>query len=98
MFSWDPAKARLNARKHGVSFEEAVAAFGDPRALDGPDARHSIAERRRLLIGTASTGRIVTIAYTRRTVNEAQTTRLISARPASARERAAYEGSADSRD
>jgi hypothetical protein len=27
---WDPAKARANRRKHGVTFEEAVTVFNDP--------------------------------------------------------------------
>jgi uncharacterized DUF497 family protein len=26
-FTWDPAKAKLNAKKHGVSFEEAQTIF-----------------------------------------------------------------------
>ena len=30
---WDPAKARLNVRKHGVLFADAVAALEDERAL-----------------------------------------------------------------
>jgi uncharacterized DUF497 family protein len=25
---WDPGKARLNARKHGISFADAVASLG----------------------------------------------------------------------
>ena len=30
LFEWDPNKARLNLRKHGVSFDEAVTVFYDP--------------------------------------------------------------------
>jgi len=29
-FEWDPEKAEANLSKHGVSFAEAVTAFGDP--------------------------------------------------------------------
>lgn len=29
-FTWDPAKAAANLRKHGVSFDEAMEAFRDP--------------------------------------------------------------------
>ena len=29
-FEWDEKKAAANLRKHGVSFEEAASAFGDP--------------------------------------------------------------------
>jgi uncharacterized DUF497 family protein len=31
-FEWDPGKAALNLQKHGVSFEDASAVFGDPLA------------------------------------------------------------------
>ena len=30
--AWDPKKARLNLRKHKVSFEEAATALSDPMA------------------------------------------------------------------
>jgi hypothetical protein len=36
-FSWDPRKAASNERKHGVSFEEAVTAFGDLLSITVPD-------------------------------------------------------------
>jgi len=45
-FEWDPAKAEANQRKHGVSFEEASTAFGDPLHLVIADPRHSLAEER----------------------------------------------------
>jgi hypothetical protein len=32
-FDWDLEKAEANARKHGVSFMEALTAFGDPLSL-----------------------------------------------------------------
>jgi uncharacterized DUF497 family protein len=32
-FEWDPAKARANNRKHGVSFDIARYVFDDPDAL-----------------------------------------------------------------
>ena len=32
-FEWDPQKADLNRRKHGVTFDEASTAFGDPLAI-----------------------------------------------------------------
>ena len=30
VFEWDEAKAQTNARKHQVTFEEAVSVFSDP--------------------------------------------------------------------
>jgi len=41
---WDPEKARLNLRKHKVSFEEAATTMSDPMAATGADPGHSIAE------------------------------------------------------
>jgi uncharacterized DUF497 family protein len=32
-FQWDPAKAQSNARKHGVTFDQAAAVFLDTLAL-----------------------------------------------------------------
>jgi uncharacterized protein (DUF4415 family) len=32
-FEWDSAKASINLRKHGVSFDDAIVAFADPYAL-----------------------------------------------------------------
>lgn len=38
---WDPLKARANARKHGITFQEAETAFYDDNALVIPDPDHS---------------------------------------------------------
>jgi len=38
---WDPAKARIDLRKHGVSFEEAETVFYDDHALLLDDPEHS---------------------------------------------------------
>jgi uncharacterized protein len=39
-FEWDAAKARANARKHGVTFEEAASAFLDDLAVPYEDPIH----------------------------------------------------------
>ena len=85
-----PRKAEANAAKHGVSFGEAVTVFLDANALDGPDLQHSKAEMRYLRLGRAADGRVLMVAYTLRRSGDAETIRLISARRASRRERAAY--------
>jgi uncharacterized DUF497 family protein len=90
VFEWDPRKAEANAAKHGVSFDEAVTVFLDADALDGPDLRHSRAEPRYLRLGRAVDGRLLVVAYTLRRIGDAEAIRLISARRASRRERAAY--------
>jgi uncharacterized DUF497 family protein len=86
-FSWDPAKADANARKHGVTFEEAVTAFGDPYSLAIPDPDHSRTEDRFILIGRSSRERLLTVVHPER----GDTIRIISARRASRREHHAYE-------
>ena len=41
-FEWDAKKAADNLRKHGVSFDEAVTAFGDPLSILLSDPSHSV--------------------------------------------------------
>lgn len=92
MFEWDPRKALANAEKHGVTFDVAVTVFLDPDALDGRDLAHSASETRYLRLGRAADGRVLMVAYTlRRGDDNAEKIRLISARRASRRERAAYQ-------
>jgi hypothetical protein len=87
-FSWDPRKAEANHRKHGVTFEEAATAFADPDSITVPDPDHSVGEDRFILIGRSSKPRLVVVVH----VELAQDSiRLISARPATRRERRIYE-------
>jgi uncharacterized protein len=86
-FSWDPRKAASNDRKHGVSFEEAVTAFGDPLSLTVPDPEHSGSENRFVLLGLSASSRLLVVAH----VERGDDIRLISARLASRRERIEYE-------
>jgi uncharacterized DUF497 family protein len=90
VFEWDPRKAEANAAKHDVSFDDAVSVFLDTDALDGPDVQHSTAEQRFLRLGRAADGRVLMVAYTLRRSGDAEAIRIISARRASRRERAAY--------
>ncbi len=46
-FEWDPAKARSNAEKHGVTFEQAAAVFRDPAAVTIYDDEESNANEDR---------------------------------------------------
>ena len=90
MFEWDPQKAKTNADKHGVPFEEAVTVFLDADALDGPDLQHSTREARFRRLGRSADGHILMVVYTQRGAGDGETIRLISARRASRQERAAY--------
>ena len=71
---FDPAKARTNLRKHGVSFAHAEQALRDPMAftIEDPDSR---GEQRFVTLGSDSLGRVLVIVHTQRD----QRTRLISA-------------------
>ncbi len=90
VFEWDPEKAAANLAKHGVSFEEAATIFADANALDGPDLRHSAVEARFFRLGRSALGNVVIMAYPLRSSRKGETIRIISARQASRKERAAY--------
>ena len=92
-FTWDPRKAAANRRKHGIDFAEAATAFGDPLSLTVPDPDHSGTEERLLLLGRSAQQRLLVVVHVERTTREI---RIISARPATRRERVQYEeGSED---
>jgi uncharacterized DUF497 family protein len=86
-FQWEEKKAAANLTKHGVSFEEAASAFGDPLSLTIPDPEHSEDEQRWVLLGMTEHHRLVVVAHT----ELADTVRLISARLATPAERRDYE-------
>jgi uncharacterized protein len=90
VFESDARKAVGNRTKHGVSFDEAATVCGDPDALDGPDLSHSEKESRFLRLGRAVTGRVLIVACTVRRRDDAESIRIITARRASRKERAAY--------
>jgi uncharacterized DUF497 family protein len=86
-FEWDEVKARVNARRHSISFAEAVTVFDDPLAISIDDPHHSQDEERRLLIGSSARGRLLVVTYTERV----GAIRVIGARKATRTERRAYE-------
>ena len=83
---WDPGKARLNDRKHGVAFADAVAALEDVTALTMRDP-YPEDEERWITLGMDAFGRVLVVIYTWR----GESVRLISARNATRRERRRYE-------
>lgn len=89
IFEWDRKKAESNARKHGVTFDEATTVFRDPLGLLMPDPDHSLEEERYLLLGMSARKRLLVVAFAER----APRTRLISARRAAPREGRRYEES-----
>jgi uncharacterized DUF497 family protein len=85
-YEWDPAKARQNLRKHGVDFADAVTVLEDEAALTIRDP-FSEQEQRWITLGMDALGRLLVVVYTWR----GDRIRLISARPATPRERRQYE-------
>jgi uncharacterized DUF497 family protein len=89
-FSWDPAKAKTNLKKHGVSFEEAQSVFYDEFALQFYDD-DSFEEDRFLLLGMSNESRILVVVHCERG-SEREKLRIISARKATNSERQYYQG------
>jgi uncharacterized DUF497 family protein len=87
LFEWDSKKARLNVKTHGISFDEASTAFSDLLSRTIADPLHSEDEDRFVLIGRSIRGRLLVIAHTER----GDRIRIISARPATNKERFRYE-------
>lgn len=87
LFEWDPKKALLNAKAHGVSFDEASTAFRDPLSRTIGDPLHSDDEERLVLIGQSIEGRLLVIIHTERN----DRIRIISVRLATNKERFRYE-------
>ena len=86
-FEWDDAKAAEVEAVRGIAFQLAAAVFLDHDRLDMIDDRRDYGEERRITIGSAS-GVIIAVAYTMR----GETCRIVTAWPASRRQRKAYRG------
>ena len=86
-FEWDERKAAKNRLKHGVSFEEASTAFGDPLSITIEDPLHSEDENRLVLIGKSEWFNTLVVVH----LEKKDMIRIISARKASKKERKVYE-------
>ena len=86
VFDWDENKARHNRNVHKISFDETKTIFNDPFLISFPDEYHSEREERFISIGTSSK-----VVHTENAEDDAIVIRLISARKATASERAVYE-------
>ena len=65
-FEWDPAKDRINQKKHGISFHLAQYAFADPNRVILEDLTHSTTdEQRYYCLGQVDEG-ILTVRFTYR--------------------------------
>jgi uncharacterized DUF497 family protein len=84
-WTWNPAKALANRRKHGVSFAEAIVALEDALALTIPDRTRE--EKRMVTLDQDSDGRLIVVAWVPRETGG----RILSARRATPREQRSYE-------
>lgn len=86
VFEWDAAKAASNALKHGIAFESACEVFIDPflRIIED-DASE---EARYVALGFTLAEQLLYVVHLER---HEETTRIISARKATASERDIYE-------
>ena len=85
-FEWDDKKAAENLTKHGVSFSEASTVFADPLSRTILDPLHS-EEERLVILGQSGLQHTLVVVHTYR----GEVIRIISARPATLRERRDYE-------
>jgi uncharacterized DUF497 family protein len=91
-FHYDPAKARSNAHKHDVTFDQAATVFLDARALTVYDELNSQDEERWFTLGFDASGRLLAVAHSYEIMGSTNVRiRLISARKATRRERSDYE-------
>jgi len=86
-FEWDPAKAAVNERKHGITFLEAATIFGDPLAITFADPDHSVHEERYLTFGLSRLDRLLVVSHSDREGR----IRIISARLMTRKEVKIYE-------
>ena len=86
-FEWDEDKAKVNLKKHKVSFDEATTVFFDPFSVTIPDPDHSVVEQRYIDIGSSDKGHVLVVVYTERV----SSIRIISCRKATPSERKIYE-------
>jgi uncharacterized DUF497 family protein len=86
IFTWNEKKNETNFEKHGITFESAIDIF-EGFVLTHVDARKDYKETRLISIGRIEDIIMVTVVHTAR----GKTTRIISARRASRKERKLYE-------
>jgi uncharacterized DUF497 family protein len=85
-FEWDEHKNKINIQKHGIDFRDAVYIFSDPFALSISDD-YAQYEERWLLVGLNLKNQVLLVVHTFR---DGDTTRIISARKATNKEKSTY--------
>jgi uncharacterized DUF497 family protein len=86
-FEWDQRKATANLRKHGISFDEAITVFQNPRVVFKLDTDHSDDEERYWAIGISVSIKILLVCHCYRIDD---VVRILSARRATPAEMKLY--------
>ena len=90
-FDWDPNKAKINLRKHGVSFEQSSTIFLDARMISVFDTEHSEHEELWATIGIDKNGNLLVVVHTFQQLDaDSCRIRIISARKATRKELKQY--------
>jgi len=87
-FDWNPAKADINIKKHGVSFEESRSVFYDDFAVQFFDQDNSDVEDRFLMLGMSNETNVLIVCHCER--DNGNTIRIISSRKATKNEQKHY--------
>ena len=87
VFRMGPREGSAQSRQAPVSFHEASTVFGDALSITISDPLHSEEEDRFVLIGRSCRNRLLVVVHTER----AGRVRIISARPATRKERLRHE-------
>ncbi len=88
-FEWDQAKNETNRAKHGIDFETAQLVFDDPFCVSFVE-RVTGGEERWHAIGSVEHVIVLVVVHTYRMEKADEVIRIISARPATRRERKLY--------
>jgi len=75
-FEWDQEKNNDNLKRHQVSFEEAIEAFGDVNRVLHVDLKHSSESEKRYFLFGLLRGRVLTVRFT---VRDQEVVRIIGA-------------------
>lgn len=89
-FEWDEGKNRINIRKHGIDFNDAIDVFNHP-VLTALDGREDYGEERWIALGWMK-AMMAVVVYVERS---GPVIRIISARKATKREAKRYEQSVE---
>jgi uncharacterized DUF497 family protein len=87
-FGWDETKRRSNLKKHGIDFADVDLAFDDPGAVIEEDTSEDYGEARFKIVAVLG-DQLLAIVFTERD----DIIRIISARPATQREKVKYASS-----